>query len=189
MLRHWWRLKWVSELTLFFCFSTWFWPQIEELDTSKERSDGLLGTEPGPQSGACSQGPDDKLPVPTDSRKTEHVSGQQYPSVTLGVSSVDVATDSPVMTRASLGASGALCSSLSPTGSSTVWPQAAPLPLTYSPSEKSREFGSRRQNPIPGQGPLETLTGLSRGDLGLSQQFNHQLLCPSLQECPEWEEP
>lgn len=135
------------------------------------------------------KGPDDKLPVPTDSRKTEHVSGQQYPSVTLGVSSVDVATDSPVMTRASLGASGDLHSSLSPTGSSTAWPQTVPLPLTYSPSEKSRELGSQRQNPIPGQGSLETLTGLSRGDLGLSQQFNHQLLCPSLQECPEWEEP
>lgn len=97
--------------------------------------------------------------------------------------------DSPVIASTSLGPSGALQSSPSSTGSSAVWPQTTLLPLTYSPSEKSRESGSQRHNPIPGQGPLRTLTRSSGEDLGLYLQFSHQLLQPSLQECPKWEEP
>lgn len=134
------------------------------------------------------KGPDDKLTTRSDSRKTEHVPGQKSHSGNRGGRSVGVAPDSPVTVRASLGPSGAWPSSPSSTGSSTVWPHTTLSLLTYSPNGKSRESGSQRQNPIPGQS-LGTLSDFSGEDLGLSGQFDHQLLQRSLQECLEWEEP
>lgn len=133
------------------------------------------------------KGPDDKLTAPSDSRKTEHVPGQKSHFWNCGGRSVGMTPGSPVRVQASLGPPGAWQSSPSSTGSSIVWPETTLSLLTYSPNGKSRESGNQRQNPIPGQS-LRTLTGFSGEDLGLSGQFDYQILQRSLQECLEWEE-
>ena len=120
------------------------------------------GQNQAPRQDPVLKGPDDKLTIPSDSRKTEHVPGQKSYSGNRGGRSVGVAPQFPVMVMASLGPSGAWQSSPSSTGSSTVWPQTTLSLLTYSPKGKSRESGSQRQNPIPGQS-LRILTGFSGG--------------------------
>jgi len=76
------------------------------------------GQNQAPRQKPVLKGSDDKLTVPSDSRKIEHVPGQQSPSGTPGGRSVGVAPDSPVMASASLGPSAALQSSPSSSGSS-----------------------------------------------------------------------